>query len=789
MPNGSPARASLEEPSSVLQALIRDRLWLIEFVRAHHRSVNYFASATGFFKTAQHRAQSNADDEAPPPGIEVVPQDGQLSGITSGFTCFESLSAAFPAPNALQADTDTDRFERFRTRCLRLPDQWESEGAAERYCIVRGIGGLLNWQGDLPLEEEQRLTLVDLIENRVWALIGHEPYRRGVYETPKPAVKAGATNGGNRQGDGEGQREGADRVDRGGEAVEGGTHPATSIPPRPPYAYPPNAFLTYWALLARRKLFPTDDEGRTDADDIVESWLQSVIGQELALLHLGSREADPQQLLWAICGLVIGRETPLAERQDGTAALVRAGIEAFFAEQGEDGSWATGRALFHYPEAGNAYCYIYETLAEALALTLGSHAAALELRRLFMPHLDQLMMAARRLEATKRPLGGSDRRYGWTSGHHPHRTSPESWATASAFRFLQGLRRLVGMEVRRRAGEALGLRAPAGSLNTLGDRGKTWAPEEGEEAGNILRRLFVEPIRGAGQDSDTETEPDREIMGPAMARAAILFGPPGTGKTTLVDAVAGALDWDFVEITPADFLNEGVELVSARADQIFNLIMQLDRCVILLDEIDELIRSRGGTGESLSRFFTTTMLPRLARLWKQAKVLFFVNTNSISDVDPAIQRSQRFDAAVFVMPPNFEKKAGALGSSLPGGLTKVDVERVFDSYRAQFGFGNQADVQGVNPRCGWLPFLTYDQIHALASEKPATESEFYSRLAEYGQSTLTTDWREPSGEEMDDNKLEDPLKRVIWLYDKERAQQRIDALRDPAKQPPTPPAG
>src|SRR5262249_43420206 len=151
-------------------------------------------------------------------------------------------------------------------------------------------------------------------------------------------------------------------------------------------------------------------------------------------------------------------------------------------------------------------------------------------------------------------------------------------------------------------------------------------------------------------------DPDLPVIPGEGATSAILFGPPGTGKTTLVEALAGALDWPFIEITPAQFLDRGVEMVSARADEIFRHVMELNRCVVLLDEIDELIQSRTPTAEPVERFFTTTMLPRLANLWKAKRILFFVNTNDIIHVDPAIRRSQRFDAAVFVLPPGYRTK-------------------------------------------------------------------------------------------------------------------------------------
>jgi hypothetical protein len=181
-----------------------------------------------------------------------------------------------------------------------------------------------------------------------------------------------------------------------------------------------------------------------------------------------------------------------------------------------------------------------------------------------------------------------------------------------------------------------------------------------------------------------------------------------------VEAVAGALDWPFVEITPAQFLDQGVELVSARADAIFRQVMELNRCVVLLDEIDELTRTRSDEAEPVERFFTTTMLPRLAKLWKTKRILFFVNTNNILRVDPAIRRSQRFDAAIFVLPPGFEAKRGHLQRhDPPVQITGITEAEVTSHLR------RESPVEKGLPearRLAWLALLRYDQLDRFADD-------------------------------------------------------------------------
>jgi hypothetical protein len=243
--------------------------------------------------------------------------------------------------------------------------------------------------------------------------------------------------------------------------------------------------------------------------------------------------------------------------------------------------------------------------------------------------------------------------------------------------------------------------------------------------------LYVHPIL-ATASRERPNDPDFAVLGRDFARSAILFGPPGTGKTTLVEAVAGSLGWKFIEITPADFLDSGVDMVSARADEVFRMLMELDHCVVLFDEIDELIRLRNASADPLERFFTTTMLPRLTKLWKQANVMFFVNTNSIAHVDPAVRRSQRFDCAIFVLPPSAQRKQAMLGERLFG-QNELEVANDVANGKA----GDHAEtIHGL----GWLPFIRFDQLERLRLNLEAEGAETAVAVARLGQEVYESDW-------------------------------------------------
>jgi SpoVK/Ycf46/Vps4 family AAA+-type ATPase len=170
--------------------------------------------------------------------------------------------------------------------------------------------------------------------------------------------------------------------------------------------------------------------------------------------------------------------------------------------------------------------------------------------------------------------------------------------------------------------------------------------------------MFINPVRM--QEVTDQLEPDIQPIGEKQARSAILFGPPGTSKTSLIRSLADVIEWDYVEIHASHFVAEGLPEVQKTADKIFKQLSELDHAVVLFDEIDELVRERDMEKDAFGRFLTTSMLPKLAELWEARNILYFVATNHINYFDSAIIRSHRFDALILVTPPSFAAKVEEL---------------------------------------------------------------------------------------------------------------------------------
>ena len=96
-------------------------------------------------------------------------------------------------------------------------------------------------------------------------------------------------------------------------------------------------------------------------------------------------------------------------------------------------------------------------------------------------------------------------------------------------------------------------------------------------------------------------------------RSALLFGPPGTAKSSLVRAIAKKVGWPLVELNPSDFLKEGLpRICTSQANDIFKDLKDLSRTVVFFDEMDALAQKREEGIDVTRQFLTTSMLPKLS---------------------------------------------------------------------------------------------------------------------------------------------------------------------------------
>jgi len=127
------------------------------------------------------------------------------------------------------------------------------------------------------------------------------------------------------------------------------------------------------------------------------------------------------------------------------------------------------------------------------------------------------------------------------------------------------------------------------------------------------------------------------------------------------------MGWDFLVIDTSVFLADGLTNVASRIRYVFNKLMELERCVILFDEIEEFCLDRETKGLGMeSRMLTTAMLTAINDLRRKKRSVFFLATNRLRAFDSAITRPGRFDMQLFVGTPNLEARCIQLRQKLDG---------------------------------------------------------------------------------------------------------------------------
>ena len=141
-------------------------------------------------------------------------------------------------------------------------------------------------------------------------------------------------------------------------------------------------------------------------------------------------------------------------------------------------------------------------------------------------------------------------------------------------------------------------------------------------------------------------------LGLVPPRAIVLFGPPGTGKTTFAKGVASRLGWPFVELFPSRLAGESPAGLAAALREAFSLVAELDKVVLFIDEVEELAGSRQPRTVSAAQGVTNEMLKLIPPFREQEERLLICATNSVRALDSAFLRHGRFDYVIPVGPPD-----------------------------------------------------------------------------------------------------------------------------------------
>jgi len=478
---------------------------------------------------------------------------------------------------------------------------------------------------------------------------------------------------------------------------DGVAMPAKTSPHADQQRFLPHGYLTYGALFA----LAAWDQHENDLVMPSLRWSETELYRQIALFHSGHDErSDAYQLGYNL--LIQYRFNRF--RLGGS--LVELGLQTLFSAQLERGVWEKRDPLFRYGDHGEAYCFSFELLSSLLR----------ELRddwSLLVPFEEHL---SRAVEWAAR---NASHRHGpplWRSAHLVENTTPQSWATAEVYSFLQLYSSYLSWRIQTIVREDFRSRPALPPNPSTFD--ELYQPEirtpkdEPVLLGQLLRERLLEPLRLPGEPASYSLV--RSTHPRSKDRSGILYGPPGTGKTTYVRKVAEYLGWPMVVLDPSDFAEEGLPLIATVASRVFSELLELEDTVILFDEMEALMHSRSDAGGSFEqKFLTTSLLPKLQELADRASCLFFVATNHLETVDPAVQRPGRFDFRLQIMPPAYEEKLrqarDCLGPELFG---RVEADLRRQPYRENIRLASRNEMRSLCDDLQRRP----DQIEEILSQ-------------------------------------------------------------------------
>ena len=197
--------------------------------------------------------------------------------------------------------------------------------------------------------------------------------------------------------------------------------------------------------------------------------------------------------------------------------------------------------------------------------------------------------------------------------------------------------------------------------------------------GKSNAKMYVEKETGvtfadvAGQEESKESlkemvdflhNPKKYLeIGAKLPKGALLVGPPGTGKTLLAKAVAGEAHVPFFSLSGSDFVELYVGVGASRVRDLFKQAASMAPCIIFIDEIDAIGRSRDskyGGGDSEREQTLNQLLSEMDGFDTSKGIVILAATNRPEILDKALLRPGRFDRRVIVEKPDLKGRIETL---------------------------------------------------------------------------------------------------------------------------------
>jgi len=234
---------------------------------------------------------------------------------------------------------------------------------------------------------------------------------------------------------------------------------------------------------------------------------------------------------------------------------------------------------------------------------------------------------------------------------------PSAWKSYLPMLLLTGVFVFIFFFLMRRlggAGSPMAFGRSRGKMYAQEDLGVTFEDVAGiDEAVEELREV-VEFLR---------TPEKYQLLGGRIPKGLLLVGPPGTGKTLLAKAIAGEAGVPFFSLSGSDFVEMFVGVGAARVRDMFQQAEAKSPCIIFIDELDALGKTRGSSivgGHDEREQTLNALLVEMDGFDSNSGVIVLAASNRPETLDPALLRPGRFDRHVLVDRPDVRGREAIL---------------------------------------------------------------------------------------------------------------------------------
>lgn len=213
---------------------------------------------------------------------------------------------------------------------------------------------------------------------------------------------------------------------------------------------------------------------------------------------------------------------------------------------------------------------------------------------------------------------------------------------------------LFGFLMKRMGGGAMGMGKSTAKVYTEKTTGVTFKDVAGQDEAKESLQEVVDFLHNPKKYRD---------IGAKLPKGALLVGPPGTGKTLLAKAVAGEAHVPFLSLAGSDFVEMFVGVGASRVRDLFKDAEKMAPCIIFIDEIDAIGKSRDsrfGGGNDEREQTLNQLLAEMDGFDSSKGILMIAATNRPEVLDKALLRPGRFDRRIIVDKPDLKGRLETL---------------------------------------------------------------------------------------------------------------------------------